>query len=81
MDYGTSLLLSGQIIVESFIRAMPMLGDVVILAAFYFSIFGIACVELFKGQFYNRCGVPDFSNTEYIFSPDGSTTLTVNGFR
>ena len=56
-----------------------MLGDVVILAAFYFSIFGIACVELFKGQFYNRCGVPDFSNAEYVYSPDGSSILTVNG--
>ena len=55
-----------------------MLGDVVILAAFYFSICGIACVELFKGQFFNRCGVPDFSNAEYVYSPDGSSTLTVN---
>ncbi len=66
-------------IVSSLVRALPMLGDVVILAALFFSICGIACVELFKGQFYNRCGVPDFSNAQHVFSSDGSTTLTVNG--
>lgn len=37
-----------------------MLGDVAILTAFYFAIAGIACVELFGGKFYNRCGVPNF---------------------
>ena len=42
-------------------RSLPQLGDVAILAAFFFSIFGIACVELFMGKFYNRCGAPDFS--------------------
>jgi hypothetical protein len=34
---------------------------------FYFSVFGIACLELFKGKFYNRCGTPNFT-LEYIDS-------------
>ena len=54
-----------------------MLADVAILASFYFSIFGIACVELFKGKFYNRCGVPDFSNAYNIVTAEGRDTLVV----
>ncbi len=47
-----------------------MLGDVVILAMFYFALFGIICVEFFKGRFYYRCGDPDFSGA--YFAADGS---------
>ena len=57
-------------IVSSLIRALPQLADVVILAAFFFSIFGIACTELFMGQFYGRCGIPDFSNAFNIMGDD-----------
>ncbi|GAX76999.1 hypothetical protein CEUSTIGMA_g4446.t1 [Chlamydomonas eustigma] len=57
-----------RIIVESFISALPMLRDVGILVLLYFSVFGIACLELFKGKFYNRCGTPDF---KYSYA-DGS---------
>ena len=39
-----------------------MLADVAILAAFFFSIFGITCVELFRGLLVYRCGNPDFSS-------------------
>ena len=39
-----------RVIVEALIRSIPMLGDVVILALFYYTIFGIACVELFHGE-------------------------------
>ena len=57
-------------IVSSLIRALPQLADVVILAAFFFSIFGIACTELFMGLFYGRCGIPDFSNAFDIMGDD-----------
>jgi hypothetical protein len=70
-----------QIIVEAFIQALPMLADVAILAAFHFSIFGIACVELFKGQFYNRCAVPDFSTAKNATTSGGHKFLTVRGFQ
>ena len=69
--------LPAQMIVSALVRALPMLADVVILAAFFFSIFGIACVELFKGQFYNRCGVPDFTNASSVITADGRDTLVV----
>ena len=51
-----------QDIVEALVLSLPMLGDVMILALFYFAIFGILCVELFKGQLLYRCGTPNFSN-------------------
>ena len=54
-----------------------MLGDVVILAMFYFSIFGIACTELFMGKFEFRCGVPDFSSA-YSETVNGQDILQVN---
>ena len=69
---------SGQMIVEAFVRALPMLGDVLIFAAFYFSIFGIATVELFKGRFYNRCGSPVFSTASQVYNPDGTVNLVVS---
>ena len=46
---------------QSVVLALPMLGDVAILTAFYFAIAGIACLQLFMGKFYNRCATPDFS--------------------
>ena len=50
-----------QVIVEALILSMPMLFDVMVLALFYFSIFGIVCVELFKGKFLGRCSAPVFT--------------------
>lgn len=47
-----------RVIVVCLIRSLPMLADVAILAMFYYSIFGIACVELFRGQMSFRCGSP-----------------------
>ncbi len=48
-------------IVASLIYSLPMLADVGILALFYFSIFGVACLELFQGQLLGRCGSPSFA--------------------
>jgi len=59
---------------EAIFQALPMLGDVAVLAAFYFAIAGIACVEMFKGKFYNRCAVPDFGTS----TADGSMVVSVS---
>ena len=67
-----------QMIVEALILSRPMLGDVAILAMFYFAIFGIACVELFKGKFEFRCGSPDFSSA-YSDTANGGGVLMVSG--
>lgn len=60
-----------------------MLGDVLLLAMFYYSVLGIGCVELFKGKYQYRCGVPNFSgayeelnaNSDLVFT---NITYTVN---
>ncbi|GAX86028.1 hypothetical protein CEUSTIGMA_g13443.t1 [Chlamydomonas eustigma] len=64
-----------KIIVESLFRSLPMLGDVMILAMFYFSVFGIFCTELFKGQLYGRCGAPAFDQA-YDVVQEGDTKMT-----
>ena len=38
-----------RILVECMLRSLPMLGNVAILAVFFYAIFGIASVELLKG--------------------------------
>jgi hypothetical protein len=43
---------------------------------FYYSIFGIACVELFMGRFQNRCGTPNFSSA-YSVNVTGEVLLEV----
>jgi len=43
-----------------------MTGDVAIITLFYFAIFGIVGVEMFKGKLLKRCGYPDFSNASYM---------------
>lgn len=50
-----------QLIVASLLRSIPMLGDVFILACFYFTVCGITCVELFRGALVYRCASPDFT--------------------
>jgi hypothetical protein len=47
--------------VVALIKSIPMMADVFVLAMFYLSIFGIACVELFMGKLDMRCGEPDFT--------------------
>ena len=44
------------------IKSISMMTDVFVLAMFYLSIFGIACVELFMGKLHMRCGEPDFTH-------------------
>ena len=57
--------------------SLPMLGDVVILTLFFFAIFGILCVELFKGKLGYRCGAPDFSAASSVYTVDGNILLQV----
>lgn len=70
-----------KLIVEALVRSLPMLVDVAILAAFYMSIFGIGCLELFKGKFGYRCGTPDFRNAYTEYSADGAQTIQNVSFR
>eukprot|EP00163_Fabomonas_tropica_P029147 TRINITY_DN6158_c0_g1_i1.p1 TRINITY_DN6158_c0_g1~~TRINITY_DN6158_c0_g1_i1.p1 ORF type:complete len:1884 (+),score=375.64 TRINITY_DN6158_c0_g1_i1:93-5654(+) len=44
-----------RIIVNSLLSSIPFLGDVVALWAFMFVLFGIAGVQLWKGDMRNRC--------------------------
>ena len=56
-----------RILVTCIVRSLPMLGDVAILAMFFYAIFGIASVEVFKGRMLYRCAPPDpssFTNTD-----------------
>lgn len=70
-----------QVIVVTLIKSIPMLLDVLVLAAFYFSIFGVLTLQLFSGKLRGRCAAPDFSNSstgqdgvlldvQYIVPPD-----------
>jgi hypothetical protein len=54
-----------------------MLGDVIILAMFYFSVFGIFCTEIFKGKLYGRCGAPVFDQAYTVYQQDELSTPTI----
>jgi hypothetical protein len=49
-------------LVVSVLLSLPMLTNVVILVLFFYAIFGIASVELFRGRMSYRCGAPDPSS-------------------
>jgi len=51
-----------RLIVQALMKSLPMLVDVCVLAAFYYTIFGITCLQLFMGELKGRCATPDFSN-------------------
>ena len=59
-----------RILVSCIVRSLPMLGDVTILALFFYAVFGIASVEIFKGKMLHRCAAPD---------PSSFTTTNANG--
>ena len=44
-----------RILVGTIIRSLPMMGNVLLLSAFLFIVFGISGVQLFKGILSNRC--------------------------
>ncbi|QDZ24407.1 ion transport protein [Chloropicon primus] len=44
-----------RILVGTIIRSLPMMGNVLLLSAFLFIVFGISGVQLFKGILRNRC--------------------------
>lgn len=56
-------------------QSIPMLADIFVLAAFYYTIFGITCLHLFMGQLTGRCASPDFSGAELV--PGGVYTGVV----
>eukprot|EP00939_MAST-03C_sp_MAST-3C-sp1_P002275 g2275.t1 len=46
-------------IVDAFIRSMPLLGDTMIICAFYFVVFGICGVQIWIGMYRSRCFAND----------------------
>lgn len=58
------------------VRSLPGLWVICLLAFFYFTIFGIVCLELFKGLLSYRCMSPDFTNA--YLDEDNVTLLNVS---
>lgn len=54
-------------IMKATFAAIPMMNNVFILSLFYFSVFGIICLQLFQGKLLYHCGSPDFT---YAYSED-----------
>ena len=44
-----------QVLVVTIIKSLPMLNNVLIVALFFYIIFGVLCVQLFYGQLRYRC--------------------------
>ena len=54
-----SVLPGMRILVSTLLNAMPAIGNVMLLCAFLFFVFGILGVQLFEGALRNRCVAPD----------------------
>ena len=50
-----SVLPGMRTIIGTVIRAIPMIGNVILLCVFFFVVFGILGLQLFKGAFRNKC--------------------------
>ena len=50
-------------IMQATFESLPMMSNVFIFALFYFSVFGIICLQLFQGRLLYHCGAPDFSHS------------------
>jgi len=48
-----------RILVTLLLDTLPMLGNILMLCFFVFSIFGIIGVQMWKGLLRQRCFVPD----------------------
>ena len=59
-----------RILVGTIIRSLPMMGNVLLLSAFLFIVFGISGIQLFKGILRNRC----FATIEGIEGGGGQNT-------
>ena len=44
-----------RVIVQSLLHSLPQMGQVAVLLAFLFLLFGVAGVQLFKGKLHHRC--------------------------
>ena len=47
--------------VNALLKSMRMLSDVLILTAFFLCVFALVGLQLFSGQFHNRCVNDNFS--------------------
>jgi len=50
-----------RILVTLLLDTLPMLGNILMLCFFVFSIFGIIGVQMWKGLLRQRCYVPDIN--------------------
>ncbi|KAK9816645.1 hypothetical protein WJX72_003272 [[Myrmecia] bisecta] len=56
-----------QLLIKTLLAAIPMLGNVLVMCAFFFIVFGILGVQLFKGVLRYRCFVLDAKNNPLLF--------------
>ena len=50
-----SVLPGMRTLIGTVIRAIPMIGNVILLCVFFFTVFGILGLQLFMGAFRNKC--------------------------
>lgn len=60
--------------VDTLMKSMKMMTDVLILTIFFIAVFALIGLQLFMGEFHNRCvknttvdGRPVYYKTEYNF--------------
>eukprot|EP00798_Chlamydomonas_sp_ICE-L_P013777 gene13777-19685_t len=50
-----------QQLVTTLLLSLPLIVDVLYLALFFFTIFGVITTQIYMGEFDKRCGTPDFA--------------------
>ena len=53
-------------LINNVLSSLPKLGDVALLCAFIFLVFGIVGVQLFKGRMHYRCALPGFNDSVVV---------------
>lgn len=66
-----------QVILEALIRCLPLMTNVLVLALFYYSVFGVLCLQFFMGTLGNRCAAPNFETSFTEMSSDGRAIVKV----
>ena len=56
--------------VDTLVKSMKMMGDVMILTVFFIAVFALIGLQLFMGQLHNRC-VKNETENEYEYGLDG----------
>ena len=53
-----------SVLVQWVLQVLPKMGDIVLLCAFVFTVFGVVGVALFKGALHNRCALPGYDRLD-----------------